>query len=113
SSLSICALQRGLQAVTEVTGSSGSGKSRLLAEVAARCQVPVVRGRAFLPERQDAWALARSLLREALTLDSRAARAIPDRAALALADILPDLEDLRPIAKGPVDPQSRRALALE
>ena len=77
-------------AVTSVTGPSGSGKSRLLAEVAVRCDVPFVSVRAFLPEEQEAWALGRSLLREALTLDLQAAHLVPDRAAQALANVLPE-----------------------
>ena len=96
-----------------VRGFSGAGKSRLLAEAATRSEVPVLATRAFLPERNEPWSLARSLLREALALDLEAARAIPDRAAQALADVLPELEELRPIGAISVDSESRRALALE
>src|SRR5438270_4021345 len=53
-------------ATVMVSGSAGTGKSRLLAEAAARSQVAVVSARAFLPERNEPWSLARSLLREAL-----------------------------------------------
>ena len=69
--------------------------------------------RAFLPKRDEAWSLPRSLLREAVSLDLDTARALPDRAAEAVADILPELGELRPIARGFIDPESRRALALE
>ncbi len=48
-----------------------------------------------------------------LALDLEAARDIPDRAAVALADILPELEELRQLGPVSVDPESRRALALE
>ncbi|MGH8974400.1 MAG: AAA family ATPase, partial [Acidimicrobiia bacterium] len=96
-----------------VSGGPGAGKSRLLAEVASRSTVPVLSARAFLPEQDEAWALARLLLREAVSLHLDAARTLPDRAAEALADILPDLEELRPIIRGSIDPESRRALALE
>ena len=96
-----------------VSGGPGTGKSRLLHEVAIRSKLPVLTSRAFLPERDEAWGLARSVLREALSLDLGVAQALPERAAEALADILPDLEELRPVAHGSIDPESRRALALE
>jgi DNA-binding SARP family transcriptional activator len=96
-----------------VAGPAGAGKSRLLAEVGVRSTVPVLGARAFLPEREDAWGLARSLLREALALDPRAARAVPDRAAQALAYIVPELEDLALQGRESMDAESRRALALE
>ncbi len=69
--------------------------------------------RAFLPERNEPWSLARALLREALTLDLGAAGAVPERAAPALADVLPELGELRPVGPVEGDPESRRALALE
>jgi DNA-binding SARP family transcriptional activator/class 3 adenylate cyclase/predicted negative regulator of RcsB-dependent stress response len=96
-----------------VCGGPGAGKSRLLAEAAARLDVPVLRVRAFPPDRNEPWSLARALLREALALDLEAARAIPERAAQALADVLPELEEVRSIANAVVDSESRRALALE
>ena len=96
-----------------VVGPGGTGKSRLLAEAAARSDSPVLTVRAFLPERNEPWSLARALLREALALDVDAAGVLPDRAAQALADVLPELEELRPIGDVAVDPESRRALALE
>jgi DNA-binding SARP family transcriptional activator/class 3 adenylate cyclase len=96
-----------------VAGGPGTGKTRLLSEVAARSELAVLAIRAFLPEREEPWGLARSLLREAVSLDVAAARALPDRAAEALADIVPELEELRPIAVATVDRESRRALALE
>jgi DNA-binding SARP family transcriptional activator/tetratricopeptide (TPR) repeat protein len=96
-----------------VVGPSGSGKSRLLAEVAARSPLPVVATRAFLPEREEAWGLGRNLLRELLWLDVQAARAVPDLTATALAEILPELAELRPVSGRPIDPESRRALTLQ
>jgi tetratricopeptide (TPR) repeat protein len=96
-----------------VVGPSGSGKSRLLAEVAARSPLPVVATRAFLPEREETWGLGRTLLRELLSLDVQAAKAVPDLAATALADILPELAELRPVSGRPIDPESRRALTLQ
>jgi len=94
-------------------GAPGSGKSRLLAEASARTGVPVLAARAFLAERDEAWGLARSLLRAALALDSTAALRISPRAAQALADVVPEIEDIRALAHPVVVPESRRALALE
>jgi class 3 adenylate cyclase/DNA-binding SARP family transcriptional activator len=99
--------------VVLVSGSAGSGKSRLLTETAARAAVAVLSIRAFLPERNEPWGLARSLLREILALDLDAAQALPDRAADALADVVPEIEELRSVRSVPIDPESRRALALE
>ena len=96
-----------------VVGPAGAGKSRLVAEVVGHSELPVIAVRAFLPERNEPWGLARTVLREALALDLEAARAIPDRAAQALADVIPELEELRPIGSAVIDPESRRALALE
>ena len=96
-----------------VVGPSGSGKSRLLAEVAARSPLPAVATRAFLPEREETWGLGRNLLRELLSLDVEAAKAVPDLAATALAEILPELAELRPVSGRPIDPESRRALTLQ
>ena len=99
--------------VAVVAGPSGSGKSRLLAEVAARSPLPAVATRAVLPERQEAWGLARSLLRELLSLDVEAAHAVPELAATALGEVFPELAELRPITGRPIDPASCRALILE
>jgi DNA-binding SARP family transcriptional activator/tetratricopeptide (TPR) repeat protein len=106
-------LSRAAPSTVVVSGVAGVGKSRLLSEVAKRSVVPVIAARAFLPERDDAWALARSLLREALAMDYQAARALPDRPAQALAELVPELEDLRPLGGSSLDPESRRALALK
>jgi tetratricopeptide (TPR) repeat protein len=95
-----------------VAGRSGAGKSRLLAEVAQRLSLAILSARAFLPEHDEPWGLARSLLREALVLDPEVVVGLPSRAAAALADIVPDLEQLRPLPAVAIDPESRRALAL-
>jgi DNA-binding SARP family transcriptional activator/predicted negative regulator of RcsB-dependent stress response len=107
------ALTRPVPVPAVVSGPAGSGKSRLLAEVAARAGVPVVSARAFPAEREEAWSLGRTLLEQALTVDMEAARSVPERAAQALADIVPELEELRPIGSSPLDPETRRALALQ
>lgn len=96
-----------------VIGPSGSGKSRLLTEAVARSPVPVVAVRAYPPDQAGAWGLARTLLTEALTLDIEAARAVPELAARALAEVVPDFGELRRIAPHRLDARSSRALVLE
>ena len=99
--------------VVLVSGVAGMGKSRLLAEVMARRSGPVIVTRAFLPERDEPWALARSLLGEVAHRHPDVAAVLPARAAAALADVVPELAELYPGDGGPLDPESRRALALE
>lgn len=96
-----------------VTGTGGSGKSRLLSEVAARMRLRLVAARAFLPEREEAWSTARTLFTEALALDPDAVRSIPDPAARALTDLVPEIAELRPLDAVVIDAGSRRALVLE
>ena len=100
-------------ATVAVSAPPGMGKSRLLAEVMGRSSAGFVAARAAPPERDFAWALARSLVREALNLDVEPALALPDRLAHALADLVPEVDELRPIHSGAVDPETRRALAFE
>ena len=89
-------------------GAAGTGKSRLLAELARRSALPVLAARAVLPERDEAWGLARSLLAEALACDADAAAALPAHARDALAVVLPELGPPTAV----LDPESRRALIL-
>ena len=96
-----------------VSGPPGAGKSRLLEEFALRCPRPMIAARAFQPEQEEAWALARSLLRELLPLDLDVVRAIPHRAAHALGDVVPEVAELLGPGGPPPDPESHRALALE
>lgn len=96
-----------------VAGRSGTGKSRLLRELAARSPQVVLVASAYRPERTEPWSLMRSLLREVLALDGRAAGAVPDHAAAALRDLVPELGDYRHIDDAPLDAESRRALAAE
>jgi DNA-binding SARP family transcriptional activator len=105
--------QGGPGAAILVSGAPGSGKSRLLTEVAARSPFPVLAAGAHLTERGEPWALGRTLLRSALASDPAAALAIPVRAAQALADVLPELEELRPLGSAVFDPETRGTLALE
>jgi DNA-binding SARP family transcriptional activator/tetratricopeptide (TPR) repeat protein len=97
---------RGLAAVA---GVAGVGKSRLLAEATRGSALPVIAARAFLPERADAWGLARSLLQEALAVDARVVDTLPPRVRGAMAGLLPELGNGAPAA---LDGESRRALVL-
>jgi DNA-binding SARP family transcriptional activator len=99
--------------VAAVSGPSGAGKSRLLAEAAAVLPGQVLTARAFLPERDDPWGLARSLLRAALTAVPASVGAVPERAAAAVAEIVPEIGDLRRLGPPVADAQTRRALAIE
>lgn len=99
--------------VAVVAGRSGSGKSRLVAEAIARSGLASVAARAFAPEQDEPWGVARSLLRDAVALDPESVTALPPRAAVALADIVPDIEQFRPLPAIAIDPGSRRALALQ
>ncbi|MGD9986439.1 BTAD domain-containing putative transcriptional regulator [Pseudonocardia sp.] len=96
--------------VVGLAGAAGTGKSRLLAELGRALDVPVVAAQAYLAERDEAWGLARSVLREALLLDAGIADALPARTRGALAELLPELScDDVPAA---LDGESRRALVL-
>lgn len=99
--------------VAVVAGPPGAGKSRLLQEAASRCDLPVIAVRAFQAERNEPWSLGRTVLREALSLDLGAAGLLAERTATALADLLPEIEELRPLTTEAIDPESRRALTLE
>ncbi len=100
--------------VVTVAAAAGSGKSRLLAELAAALDRPVLSARAYLPERAEPWSLTRGLLRAALAIDRDVAGALPGPAAPALLEVVPDLADLLPEPPtGPLDPATRRALVLE
>ncbi len=95
-----------------LSGGSGTGKSRLLAELAH--QQPLLLVRAFLAERDEPWSLIRSLLREVLAADATAAEQLPASTLSALVWLLPELES--PAARGSAvlpDPESRRSLLVE
>nr|WP_239029470.1 BTAD domain-containing putative transcriptional regulator [Pseudonocardia acidicola] len=96
--------------VVTLAGVAGVGKSRLLAELARGVSLPVVAARAFLPERAEAWGLARTLLREALAIDAGVAVALPARVRDALSGLLPELTETG--SAGALDGESRRALLL-
>jgi len=101
------------RSVVVVTGVGGSGKSRLLSEAAARTRLPVLAARAFRAEREEVWSAACTLFREALAVDPDAVRGIPDPAARALTDLVPEIAELRSLLDAAIAPESRRALVLE
>jgi DNA-binding SARP family transcriptional activator/tetratricopeptide (TPR) repeat protein len=94
--------------VVTISGASGSGKSRLLHHLARG--VPIVRARAYLPERSEPWTLLRTLVREVVSLDIAYVDQLPAPMASALAWLLPELEGHE--AANP-DPESRRILVHE
>jgi DNA-binding SARP family transcriptional activator/tetratricopeptide (TPR) repeat protein len=93
--------------VIAVAGRSGTGKSRMLAEIARTS--PAITVRAFWADRDEPWAMGRSLLGELAAADFTAVDALPDQLRTALATLLPDLAP----AAVPLDPASRQALVLE
>ncbi|MEX2553656.1 MAG: BTAD domain-containing putative transcriptional regulator, partial [Actinomycetota bacterium] len=99
--------------IATLEGPSGSGKSRLFEEIKRNQSKPIAEAAAFLAEREEPWALARSLIREMLSIYPDAAASLSDRTAEALAGVVPELADLTPSADASTDPESRRALALE
>ncbi|MGH3222386.1 MAG: BTAD domain-containing putative transcriptional regulator [Streptosporangiaceae bacterium] len=66
-----------------VTGPPGVGKSRLLAEAAQAARVPVLSAQAVPGDRDDAWALAGRLLRQAADLAHAAGIGLAEAGALA------------------------------
>ncbi len=91
-----------------VTGSSGSGKSRLLQEFATAVRSTTIR--AVLAERDEPWSLARSLVREILAGDATADHELPGALRSALAAIVPELDVPSPMRP---DPESTRSLLVE
>ena len=98
----------GAREVVALGGVAGAGKSRLVAEATRDVALPVLTCRAFLPERGEAWGLARSVLREALALDAHLADRLAPRVRAALAVLLPEIDGI----DVPLDGEARRALVL-
>jgi DNA-binding SARP family transcriptional activator len=94
-------------ATVSVAGESGSGKSRLIANLGIG--VPTIVARAVAPESAEPWSLMRTLLREILAEDITYRDALPSSLATALASLLPELGGDATTA----DPQSLRALVQE
>ena len=96
-----------------VAGASGSGKTRLLAEVTRRAPAPVFSVRAAASERDEPWHVARGLLGAVLAVRPQTAAAIPRAAGQALGGLVPELAERFGPVTGPLDVESRRALLLE
>ncbi len=103
----------GADPVVVIQGPSGAGKTRLIDELTGGSPIPVLRARAVPAERDEPWALVRSVLREVLALDAFAVHAVPELVAVAMRDLLPELADLRDVADLELDPASRHGLWLE
>ncbi|MFI7547580.1 AAA family ATPase [Actinoplanes sp. NPDC049599] len=93
--------------IVRIAGRSGTGKSRLLEEVAAT--VATVDVAASWADRDEPWSLARTLLRKLLAADGSALGTLPSRLREALAELLPELD---PPPAG-FDPETRNALIIE
>ena len=94
--------------VVALCGVAGAGKTRLVAEATRDVALPLLACRAFLPERDEAWGLARSVLREALALDAHLAARLAPRVRAALSVLLPEIDG----ADVALDGEARRALVL-
>lgn len=94
--------------VALVAGRAGAGKSRLLAELVARTDRPVLSARAVLPEREAPWSLASALVEQAIRRGVEPAAVLPARAAAALAEVVPGMA-ADPSA---LEPRTARAFVL-
>jgi DNA-binding SARP family transcriptional activator len=94
--------------VAVVSARSGGGKSRLLEALSDRSDRTILPARCLLPEREEPWSLARSLLQGASAAAIDMGQALDATTLAALTDVLPVLDAAGP----PVDPRSRRALIL-
>ena len=102
-----CARRSAAREVVALGGVAGAGKSRLAAEATRDGAVPVLAARAFLPERGEAWGLARSVLREALALDAHVVDGLAPRVRAALAGLLPELDGPDVALDGETPPRAR------
>lgn len=93
-----------------ITGSSGSGKSRLLAELASRTPSPLS-VRAHIAERDRDGSLLRDVVRAAVALGPDGLDPLHPRIRAALATLAPELGD-DPTGRA-IDPPSLRSLLTE
>jgi len=94
-------------AVIWLAGPSGSGKSRLLAQLVSESNCVAVR--AFWADRAEPWTLARALLRELISIDVSVLADLAPPTRAALAGISPDIDsDLMVL-----ESETRRALITE
>ena len=91
-----------------IAGTSGAGKSRLLAQLVTT--VPAVTVRAYWPHRVEPWSLARDVIAAIVEADIAATERLPGFLRSALASIVPELADDN---DRPIDPESRRALVIQ
>ncbi|MGH3198811.1 MAG: BTAD domain-containing putative transcriptional regulator, partial [Streptosporangiaceae bacterium] len=109
----LAAVAGGGPRVVVVTGSGGTGKSRLLAETARLAQVPVLDAQASAADSGEAWALAGHLLRQARELAGAAGMELADQEARALAALVPGLAGPAAATAGSLDGQNQRDLASQ
>ena len=96
-----------------ITGPSGVGKSRLLAEAGRLAHVPVIDCQASAPDRDEAWSLAGRLLRQARRLAGPAGMLLPDQEARALASLVPGLAMPATPGQDILDDEHNRAFAFQ
>lgn len=96
-----------------VTGPSGVGKSRLLAEAARRVRVPVLDCQAFAPDRDEAWSLAGRLLRKAWRVAGPAGALLPDREVRALGSLVSGLGGPAIPGRGDLGGEDARLFAFQ
>jgi DNA-binding SARP family transcriptional activator/tetratricopeptide (TPR) repeat protein len=100
----------GRAGVVLLTGEAGAGKSRTLAEWAARSPMRVVTARAFAPQRTEPFSLARGVFRGLLALDPALHEALGRPATAAVDALVSGANDRSGVLP---DQASIRALLVE
>ncbi len=96
--------------IAVISGRSGWGKSRLLDDLHARSDRAVLLARGLMPEREDPWSLARTLLETAPATAVDLVGLVGPATLTALHSCFPDLPGGDPGTGPVVDLQSARAL---